>query len=199
MSVSLTGYSVVRSALFVRIQVDEYRTSGSASYANEVLRFSDHNLSFAIDGESYIPLGNLLDIGRSQSELRPTRNTVTITLSGMPTNAIEEIMYSKIKGAPVKIYRAFFNNSTGAQIGTTQIRYIGAVNNYNIDEDIDPIDKTATSTIQLECLSNVEVLQRKTSGRRTNPASMNKFYPNDTSFDRVPSLVNSNFDFGAPR
>ena len=198
MSVDLTAYQTVRTSLFVRMAIDEYRTTSGGAYSSQILRFSDHSSSFTIDGESYVPLGDLLSISTTTSELRSTGNTVTITLSGIPTNSLSEIIYSKIKGSTVKIYRAYFNY-LGSQISTTQQRFFGSVNNYNLDETYDVLARTASNTIQIECLSNVQILQSKTSGRKTNPESMKKYYPSDTSFDRVPSLIASQFDFGGKR
>jgi DNA repair exonuclease SbcCD nuclease subunit len=45
----------------------------------------------------------------------------------------------------------------------------------------------------------VELLNNKTSGRRTNPGDQKEWYPTDLSMDRVPGLANSNFNFGAPQ
>lgn len=196
--INLSAYQSVKTALFVRIDVEEYRTSSIANYVTEVLTFSDHDQNFVIGGETYIPLGNLLNITSSKSELRPSSNNVTITLSGIPNTSIAEIIHSKIKGSPVKIYRAYFNASTGVQIGTTVGRYIGIVNNYSLEEEFDVLARTASNQIILECNSTVDILSNKLSGRRTNEQSMKSFYPSDTSMDRVATLSGSNFDFGAP-
>lgn len=196
--INLDSYVSVRSALFVRIQVDEYRTTSGGAYSSQVLRFSDHNTAFTINSESYVPVGNLLGVTASSSEIRPSSSTVTLTLSGIPNTSISEILYSKIKGSPVKIYRAFFNVSTGAQIGTTIGRFIGSVNNVSLEEDHDVIARTASNTLQIECASNVDILTRKVNARRTNPESMKRLYPTDVSFDRIPNLKETTFNFGAP-
>ena len=197
--IDLTGQQSVRTALFVRIDVAEYRTTSGGAYSNEILTFSDHNANFTIDSQLYIPLGNLLNITSSNSELRASSNTITITLSGIPNSSIAEIIYSKIKGSPVKIYRAYFNANTGTQIGTTQGRYIGSVNNYSLDEEYDVVARTASNNLQIECLSNVDILSNKVAGRKTNPQSMKQFYSTDISFDRVPNLKDAAFNFGAPQ
>lgn len=194
--INLTSYAGISTALFVRIQVSQYRTSGSANYTGQVLLFSDHSEDFTINLETYTPLGNLLSVSKSTSELRPSANTLSITLSGIPDNSIAEIIHSKLKGAPVSVYRAFFTLA-GTQIGETQGRFIGSVNNYSLEEDYDPIAKSASNLIQFECLSNVELLNNKVAGRRTNPESMGNFFSTDTSFDRVPGLVGAQYNFGA--
>jgi hypothetical protein len=197
--IDLSTYSAVRTALFVRIQIDEYRTTSSGSYSPVTLAMSDHNANFTIDGQVYVNVGRLMNVTATNSELRSSSNSVTISLSGIPNSAIAEIVNSKIKSAPVDIYRAFFNPSTAAQIGDTQGRFRGFVNNYSLQEDYDVNTRTASNTIILECASSIDILSRKHTGRRTNPESQKKYFANDLSMDRVPVLENTTFDFGAPK
>jgi hypothetical protein len=194
----LTSYTSVRTGLFVRLQIDQYRTASSGSYSSEVLKFSDYTSTVTISGEEYVPLGELLNITSSSSELRPSENPVTITISGIPTNNINEIVNSKIKGCPIRIYRGYFTIA-GTQIGTFGGRFIGSVNNYSIQEEWDVATRTSTHMIMLECSSSVGLLGQKISGRKTNPQSQNRFYPSDRSMDRVPTLKGTKFNFGAPQ
>jgi len=196
--IDLSSYNSVRTALFVRLQIDQYRTSPTASYTAEVLTFSDHNVDYSIAGELYQNLGNLMNVTATSSELRTSSNSVTIALSGIPNSAISEIVNSKIKSAPVDIFRGYFDATTGGAIAGVQGRFRGFVNNYSLQEDYDVDSRTASNTIILECASTIDILSRKTSGRRTNPESMKRFYPTDVSFDRVPTLENTTFDFGNP-
>lgn len=197
--VNLDAYTGIKTSLFVKIEVEEYRTSAGASYAPEVLTFSDHNETIAIGSDLYIPLGNLLGVTSSQSDLRPTGNNVNITISGIPDSNLAEIIHSKIKGSRVTIYRAYYDISTNVQINSMQFRYKGLVNNYGLEEEYDVLAKEATNTILIECLSNVDVLANKVAGRRTNPDSMKKFYSTDKGFDNITSLKNRSFDFGVSR
>jgi hypothetical protein len=77
-------------------------------------------------------------------------------------------------------------------------KYRGFVNNYSLQEDFDIVSRTSTNSIILICNSAVDVLQNKFTGRKTNPESQKKFFPNDVSMDRVPTLENATFDFGGP-
>ena len=70
MSINLTGYTNLRAATFVRIDIDQYRTTSSGSYSTQILRFSDHNATLSIDSESYVPLGRLMGVSSTTSELR---------------------------------------------------------------------------------------------------------------------------------
>ena len=199
---ALIDYSIIQTNLFVRLQIDDYKTSSSGSYTSEVLRFSDSRTSYTINGESYTGLGNLLGVTNSSSELRASSGELTITISGIPNTSIAEIVNSRIKGSPVTVYRAFFNPSTGAFInfGVEAFgRFFGFVNSYSLTEEYDVDARTASNTIVLICNSSIDVLNNKTAGRRTNPNSQKIFYPNDLSMDRVPTLKNATFDFGAPK
>ena len=195
---NLDTYTSVKTGLFVRLQIDEYRTGSGGSYSPQVLTFSDFDSTIVINGESYIPLGKLLNISPSSSELRASSNTITVTLSGVPTNSINEIVHSKIKSAPIKIYRGYFDVATDTLIDTVEARFIGSVNNYSLQEEFDLEERDATNLVLLECASTVDLLSQKISGRKTNPESHQKFYPTDTAMSRVPTLKGTKFDFGAP-
>lgn len=202
MTLPLTPYASVQSNLFVRIEVDEYTTTPGGSYSSQVLRFSDLLTPFTIEGESYLGIGKLMAISESASELRVSGGEVVITISGIPNSSIAEIVNSKIKGSPVRIYRALFDAATGQFLSITGNpvgRFSGFVNNYSLQEEYDEQTRTSTNTIVLTCSNNVTVLSNKISGRRTNPQSQKRFYSTDTSMDRVPNLINAYFDFGAPQ
>lgn len=200
MTINLISYKSIQSNLFVRIEVDEYRTSSSGSYTSEVLKFSDLITPYTLNSEVYSGLGKLMSVTSSSSELRISGNEVTITISGIPTNSINEIVNSKIKGCPVTIYRVLFDSTTGEFLnitGNPLQRFNGFINNYSLNEDYDIQGRIASNTIVLTCSSIVDILDNKISGRKTNPGSQKRFYPNDNSMDRVPNLENTTFNFGA--
>ncbi len=198
MSINLTSYDGLRAATFVRLDIQQYRQTPSGSYSTQILRFSDHNVAFVIDGETYTPLGNLLSISDTTSELRTTNQDITITISGIPDTNLGEVLYSKLKGSNVQVYRAYFTQA-GSQISTTQGRWKGTINNYNIDEEYDVLATDATNSIQINCISSHNLLERKIAGLKTNPNSLKTYAATDTSFDRVPTLIGSQFDFGVQR
>ena len=202
MTINLTSYTAIQSNLCVRIEVPEYRTSAGDAYESTVLRFSDSPTTKTINDEDYIGLGNLMSITGSSSELRVSGGELTISITGIPSTSIGEIVNSKIKGCSVRIYRIYSSATNGATLnitGNPSGRYRGFINNYSLIEEWDNETRTSTNTISLICASAVDVLQNKISGRRTNPESMKKYYPLDISMDRVPNLENSTFNFGAPQ
>jgi hypothetical protein len=189
---SLTGYGSIESNLFIKITLPSSN-----------LLFSDRLVSTVINGDTYVGLGKLLSVSGSSSELRSTSGEITIGISGVPDSAISDIVNSSIKGNPVKITRGLFNATNGnflsAVTGNPVNRFVGYVNNITLEEEFDIDTRTSSNTVLLTCASNVDILNNKISGRKTNPASQKKFYSTDISMDRVPSLESSYFDFGVKK
>lgn len=191
MSVDLSAYRAVQPALFVRLDIEDY----------SVLRFSDFNRPYILDGELYSNLGSLLSVSTSASEIRASATEVSIIISGIPAGSVAEVLDNNPKGSAIQIKRAFFSPTTGEILpvaGNPAIKFIGIVSNYAMDEDWDFRGQQSTFTISLICSSVLSVLQNKVTGRRTNPYDQDNFYPGDSGMNRVPTVVNTNFQFGAP-
>lgn len=191
MSVDLSSYRAIQPVMFVRIDIPDYA----------VLRLSDFNQSYTLDGETYSNIGQLLSVSGSASEMRVTDSEFTVVISGIPSGSVAEILNNNPKGAAIEIKRGFFNpvNSTLLSIaGNPAVKFKGLVSNYAMNEEWDASTKTTTFSITLICQSVVTVLKNKVAGRRTNPYDETKFYPSDLSMSRVPTITSSNFQFGAP-
>jgi hypothetical protein len=196
---TLADYNSIRTAVFVKIDVEEY-WNGSG-YTRQALTFSDHYTDYTFGGDTYTALGKLLSYTPIKTELRPTSGPMTIVVSGIPNTSIQEITYSRLLSAPVYVYRAFFAVDTGALIDDLEFdnplqRYVGYLNNYSLNEDWDPVNKTSTNTITLDINSNIDVVSKKTAGRQTNSRSMKRHFPTDTSFDNVYAIQNQPINFG---
>jgi hypothetical protein len=190
MALDLSSYPSIAAGLFVKL------TFGSTVY-----RFSDWIDTVTIAGDSYTGLGNLLNVSASESQLKVSSGNVTVALSGIPDTSIIDILNSAIKGSAIEIRRGIFNPTTKqllAIAGNPVGRFFGVVTNYSIQEEYDIDARTASNTIALECASRVEMLGNKIAGRRTNPTDQKAFFSTDLSMDRVPSLMKSIIDFGAP-
>lgn len=199
----LTDKRSVTTAQFVNLTVNQYWNQSTESFSSELLTFSNHSSVFVYDNKTYTPLGKLLEVGNTVRELRATSSTVSVTISGIPDQSLIELTKSRIKAAPIQILRAFFDE-TGALITETGFqnprgRFDGFVDNYSLVENWDAQNRISSNTLVLECSSMVSVLANKTSGRRTNPENLSRYFPGDRSFDRVPALENSNYNFGIVR
>tara|TARA_R110000824_G_scaffold116007_4_gene267280 strand:+ start:585 stop:1169 length:585 start_codon:yes stop_codon:yes gene_type:complete len=182
----LSSYTHLGSALFVEIDIPSY----------SVLRFSDYYKPYSIGGNSFGSLGSLLSISPNKSELRATKHDLSVGITGIPSANLSAALDANIKGSTVIIYRGFYNPTTEVFVATPTKKFEGLVNNVGFQESFTG-DKSDFS-ITFVCTSLLGILLSQSAGRRTNPVDMKRFYSTDTSFDRVPEIRNSNFNFGAP-
>lgn len=196
---SLLTERTVRTALFVIIPLEQYWNG--TELVRETLTFTDNSFDVSLGGQNFTGLGNLLQITGSSKELRANSNALSLTISGIPNTSIQSILKSRIKSAPIEILRAWFypDGTPIPQSETFQNptgRYKGFINNYVVTEEWNARDRISNLTVQFECKSWVDLLSKKTAGRKTNDVSMKQFFPNDRSFERVWALAYSNYDFG---
>lgn len=190
MAVDLSAYRAIQTNLFVKLELP-----------TETLTFSDYHKSYTIAGTNYTGLGQLLAVSNSTNNLRAAPEEITVSISGIPASNIPSILASKVKGSDCKIYRGFFDATTGELLpvsGNPAGKFQGVISNFDVADDLDMGSDTGTVTLTLTITSVVELLNNKVAGRRTNPVDMKKFYSTDVSMDRVPALAKSNFNFGAP-
>jgi len=185
--IDLSASVAVESAMFLKWEIPVAGTE----------YLSDYNTDITIDGDLYTSIGNLLSISNVQHEIKASKSQLSIGLSGIPAGAISQILDNEIKGSNVQLFRGFFNPSTHALLDLSPSdnpvnKFKGIVTNYSIEDDVDPVTLTATSTITLTCNSIVEVIKKQVSGRRTNTQD----FEGENSMDRVAVLSRSNFQFG---
>jgi len=184
----------IRSHTFIQIVLDE---------SNE-LTFSDYYKDYTIDGIDFTGLGSLLSLTNQPSEIRASGQEISITVSGIPNSSLQDVLDNNYRGSEVVIYNGIFDHQTGnllTSVGVTNPAQIfrGVVTNWGLQEDFSNPELTSSNTIIFTVASEVGLLSNKVSGRRTNPTDQRRFYPNDPSMDRVPNLLRSNFNFGAPQ
>lgn len=186
----LSSYPAIQSNMFVYLNTP-----------NGQFTFSDYHKSFTINGVNYVGLGQLCTIGPTVSNLRSAPQQLAIGIGGIPTSSVDSIIQTKFKGSSITVYRAFFNPSNGSFInvaGNPAGKFVGVVNNYSLDDTLTMGSMDGSFVLTLSCTSNVELLNNKVSGRRTNPVDEALYFPTDKSFNRIPALIRSNFQFGAP-
>lgn len=184
----LSNLSNIETCLLVRIELP-----------NEVIQFTDYYRELNVNGEVAAGLGQFVSISNTASELRATIDPLTVTMTGIPNANISKVLNTQLKGNKILVARVLIDPVTGdfLNVPTNYIlRFVGYIENYEIQEDYDVDSRTSTNTINIVCNSLIEMLNNKYTGRRTNPTDQKKFFPNDASMDRVPSLVNTEFNFG---
>lgn len=187
----------INNAEFVKLTVyNEYGNTANTT----VYTFSSAYKTETIANVAYSPLGGLLQVGAQNRDLRVTSADTSISLSGIPegaSNNITIVLTEKIKGSMVEILRGFYGDPSTANafiLQNTYPRFTGIITSYNISEDRQERDDTFTVTINAS--SYKSVLENRIAGRKTNEESWQVFNPTDTSMNRVYSLSGQNFDFG---
>jgi hypothetical protein len=187
----LSSYRSIQTNYFVRIDVPG---------AGNRITVSDYHKDYVLNSYTYTGVGDLLNLSKTTSNIRATSDEFTLGISGIPAGNISKFISQKVKGSEVYVTRGIFHPTTGELLSIANnpsSKFVGVVNNFTIKDDLDGSDGELTIVITVS--SVVEQLTNKVSGRRTNPIDQAEFYPNDESFDRVPQLTKSNFNFGAPR
>ena len=195
MSLDLSSYTSIQSNFFVRI------IRSLAGGGTEIINFSDYHRAITIDSVSYTGLGSLLAITESQADLRITSSELTLSVSGIPTDNLADLVNDDIRGSRLEVDRVVFDPTTGVILdipGNPAGRFRGFVNTVSVSEDWDTNTRDASLVINLVATSQVGLLANRRGGRATNPWEQRALYPGDKSFDRVPNIANANYNFGAP-
>jgi hypothetical protein len=169
--------------------------------STQTYTFCNAAAAITVGGITFTGLGGLLSIGEVNREIRATSGDMVLTLVGIDPTNLALVLGSNIKGSTVEIWRGFFDSNN--QIITspsTQFfqRYQGVVINMSLQEDFNSEMRQRVATASVACASFREVLANRIAGVRTNAASWQALYPNDTSMSRVNAIAGQFFDFGSP-
>ena len=145
-----------------------------------------------IDGQTYLPLGGLLEVGGQNKTLAVTAGDTVISLSGISGDNISIVLGTKIRGSEIEVYRGFYDDNY--ILGNAYLRFTGIITSYNVTEERE--GQSDNFTVAVAVSSYKTVLQNRVAGRKTNEQSWKFFDPNDTSMDRVYSIAGVQFDFG---
>jgi len=179
----------IKSAEFVKLTIyNDYTDPTDTS----TYRFSSAYKNETIDGDVYLALGGLLQVGAQNRDLRVTAGDTMISLSGIDTNNIFVVLDSKIRGSEVEVWRGFYDDNN--ELDNTYLRFTGIITSYGITEDRD--SQQDNFTVAVAASSYKTVLSNRIAGRKTNEESWKVFNPTDTSMDRVYAISGVDFDFG---
>lgn len=182
--------SSIRHAEFIKLTLP----TGSYYYCNAAGPIT-------VNGMTFNGLGDLLQLGDIQRDIKATSDDLTIALTGIDGNNVYMILNQEVKGSKVEVWRGFLDSENQIITSPSQQffkRYQGIVNNMSITEEFNDQLRIRVATCSISCASFRVVLENRISGIKTNPVSWKKWYPADSSMDRVPVIVAQYFDFGAP-
>jgi hypothetical protein len=154
----------------------------------------------AVDSLPFDGLGQLVGIGKVQRDIKSTANQTTITLVGIDTALLGEVLSNNFKGAQITMWKGFFNTdgtliTTGGSGGLYQYFY-GFINTFNIGEQWMEEARMYVGTITVSAANIQMILQNRIVGRFTNDPSWQFFTPNDTSMNRVATISTVYYPFG---
>ena len=75
----------------------------------------------SISATPFTALGQLVQVGNVQRDIKSTANETTVTLVGVDTAMLGIVLSSKIKGSQIELWHAFFNSQN--QLNTEQTDY----------------------------------------------------------------------------
>ena len=168
---------------FVKIVVDP-------DDSDKIVHLSNHFDPIIFGGDTYMATGQFLAYSSISDDLEAKNNSLTLTLSGVDSDATALILTNNIEGSLVRIYRGFFNQVTGALVATPDLRWAGRIDNYGIDDDHTFTDDDKI-IISVNCRSLLGTIIDRVSGRYTNTSSIT-----DKSMAFVAGLKHFNPEFG---
>ena len=134
-------------------------------------------LTSSISGSSvtYSPSSFIMGISNFTEETDISRQTLDLTLSGADQTFISTCLNENVVNDAVTIFRAFLDDSNSI-INDPFILYKGTIDTFQITE------KDKESNIVLKIVSHWADFE-KTSGRKTNNTSQQRFFSTDVGMD----------------
>jgi hypothetical protein len=187
--INLKNQTSIQTNLFIKLTIS----------STNIETFSDYHREYTFGGDTYQGLGDLLNITDVNDNLRASADEISVSISGIPLDNINLILNNRIKGSRLEIFRGYFNPITGlpiTEVATPLAIFRGVVSNFEINDALEGSDGSVTLILTVS--NYISLLGNKFTGRRTAPSDQDFLFPGDKSFDRVPALTKSNFNFGAP-
>ena len=134
-------------------------------------------LTSSVSGSSvtYSSSSFIMGISNFTEEKDVTKTSITLTLSGADQTFISTCLNENVVNDSVKIFRGFLNDSN-ALIADPFLLYSGSIDTFAVSEN-----KTE-STVSLQIVSHWADFD-KTSGRKTNNTSQQRFFSTDVGMN----------------
>ena len=154
----------------------------------------------AVDAQPFNALGQLIQVGDVQRDIKSTANETTFTLIGIDTAMLGWVLGQEVKGSKIEAWKGFFDTNgalltTGGQGGLYQF-FNGYINSFAISEQWMEEVRMYVGVITVSASSIQLILKNRIAGRYTNDNSWQFFAPGDTSMNRVAFVTNINYYFG---
>ena len=135
------------------------------------------DITSSISGTSrtYVSNGHLRSITGVNETNRPTKNTLSISLSGVDQTYISVALNENIINDNVFVYRGYLD-SNNALISDPFLLFYGTIDEYKIS------DNTTTANLILSITSHWGNFS-KTAGRTTTDNSQKRFFSNDKGME----------------
>ena len=135
--------------------------------------------SLVYDGNTYLGVGSLGQVGDVTEGSQVKADGTTITLSGIDPTLLNDCLLEIQLGAPATVWFAVFQN--GALLGAPYPLFVGTV-----DQPMVPISADSIAiTLKLE--NRMTNLQRA-SNRRYTASDQTYYFPSDSGFNWVETL-----------
>ena len=125
--------------------------------------------------QTYLAQGNFLNFTSVIESEELKINNVSINFSGASSTFVNIVLNESYLHRTIRIYRVWFNTSTGAIIDSPLLVYMGTITGASVS------DSTDESTVSLVTSNHFYDFER-TAGRKTNPGSQKRFFPGDEGF-----------------
>jgi hypothetical protein len=188
----VVGTNNIRYAEFVRIinNTDTYRFATTPTAITVA----------AVDASPFTGLGQLVNVGSAQRDIKSTANETSITIVGIDTSMLALVLGSQIKGAAIEMWHGFFDTNnelitTGGTGGLYKF-FTGFINSFSISEQWNEELRSYTGIITISASSIQLILQNRIAGRYTNNNSWQFYAPTDNSMQRVNYISTVNYLFG---
>lgn len=154
----------------------------------------------AVDSEPFNGVGQLVQIGSAQRDIKSTANETSFTLVGIDTAMLGWVLGQNVKGSQIEAWHGFFNVdgeliTTGGTGGLYKF-FTGYISSFSISEQWHEESRSFVGLIQVSASSIQIILKNRVAGRYTNDNSWQFYNPGDISMNRVAFVSTINYQFG---
>lgn len=150
----------------------------SIAFSNETIYAWSGVGNLSWNGNTYTGVGQFGSVSAIQESSNVTAQGITLMLSGIPANLLDDSLGNLQFGQLAQVYLGFWSIPNGALIGSPIPAFVGLVDQPQIDID------TKTVTISISVESRLADMQRAPGGRYTDQDQRSR-YPNDGSLKWV--------------